>query len=97
MASINPFIYFKGNCKEAMTFYQAILGGELQLLTGGETLTGICHPEMRDLIFYSRISVGQTFLQVARGALVMCKWKKSRAAKPSRGCTNLFCTHLPLP
>ncbi|MEI7586978.1 VOC family protein [Runella sp.] len=31
MVQINPYLNFNGNCKEAMTFYQSCLGGELTL------------------------------------------------------------------
>jgi len=33
MAQINPYLVFNGNCREAMVFYQACLGGELTLQT----------------------------------------------------------------
>lgn len=32
MTQINPYLTFSGNCREAMTFYQECLGGELTLL-----------------------------------------------------------------
>jgi PhnB protein len=31
MVQINPYLNFNGNCREAMTFYQSCLGGELTL------------------------------------------------------------------
>ena len=31
MASLSPYLTFNGNCREAMTFYQHCLGGELDL------------------------------------------------------------------
>jgi PhnB protein len=31
MNSINPYVCFNGRCREAMTFYQQCLGGELEL------------------------------------------------------------------
>ncbi|ARS41113.1 VOC family protein [Sphingobacteriaceae bacterium GW460-11-11-14-LB5] len=37
MASINSYLTFNGNCREAMTFYQNCLGGELTLETIGES------------------------------------------------------------
>ncbi|MBO9675200.1 MAG: VOC family protein [Sphingobacteriaceae bacterium] len=37
MASINSYLTFNGNCREAMTFYQECLGGELTLETIGES------------------------------------------------------------
>ncbi len=33
MTSINPYITFNGQCREAMEFYQQALGGELELKT----------------------------------------------------------------
>ena len=35
--SINAYLHFDGNCRQAMTFYQHCLGGELALQTVGET------------------------------------------------------------
>jgi PhnB protein len=37
MAQMIPYLNFNGNCKEAMTFYKDILGGELTLQTVGES------------------------------------------------------------
>jgi len=37
MANINSYLTFSGNCKEAMTFYQNCLGGELTFQTIGES------------------------------------------------------------
>ena len=34
--TVAPYIFFQGNCREAMEFYQKALGGELKLLTNGE-------------------------------------------------------------
>ena len=37
MASkLNPYITFQGNAREALTFYQAVLGGDLAVNTYGE-------------------------------------------------------------
>ena len=38
MASINLYLTFNGNCREAMTFYQECLGGELTFETIGESV-----------------------------------------------------------
>src|SRR5690349_13349663 len=37
MAQLNPYIFFSGNCRDAMTFYQSCLGGELNIQTVGES------------------------------------------------------------
>jgi PhnB protein len=37
MASkLNPYLNFDGSCREAMEFYQSVLGGELEVNTFGE-------------------------------------------------------------
>ncbi|MFN8345354.1 MAG: VOC family protein [Spirosomataceae bacterium] len=33
---LNPYLFFGGNCREAMAFYRSIFGGELTLTTFGE-------------------------------------------------------------
>ncbi len=38
MTQINPYLNFNGQCREAMTFYQACLGGELMLHKIAESL-----------------------------------------------------------
>ncbi len=37
MTQINAYMHFNGNCREAMQFYQECFGGELVLLTVGES------------------------------------------------------------
>lgn len=37
MNQLQAYLHFDGNCRQAMTFYQQCLGGELALQTVGET------------------------------------------------------------
>jgi len=37
MKQISAYMHFNGNCREAMLFYQTCLGGELNLLSVGES------------------------------------------------------------
>ncbi len=37
LSQLNPYLTFNGNCREAMTFYQECLGGELTLQSVGES------------------------------------------------------------
>jgi PhnB protein len=34
---LNPYVSFNGNAREAMEFYQSVLGGELNVMTFGES------------------------------------------------------------
>jgi PhnB protein len=36
MIQTNPYLFFKGNCREAMGFYKSIFGGELTITTYGD-------------------------------------------------------------
>lgn len=36
MTTLNPYLGFRDNAKDAMTFYQAVFGGELAMSTFGE-------------------------------------------------------------
>lgn len=51
MKQLNPYLIFSGNCKEAMTFYQTCLGGEIALMqTFGESPIEV-PPEHQHRIF----------------------------------------------
>jgi PhnB protein len=57
MATLNPYLHFAGNCREAMEFYKDSLGGELRIQVVGdspaaqhmppETHTSVMHAELR--------------------------------------------------
>ncbi len=53
MAQLNPYLRFGGKCKEAMTFYQECLGGDLVMLTVGESPQAALMPGKEDLVFHS--------------------------------------------
>jgi PhnB protein len=36
MKNLKPYLFFNGNCKPAMEFYQKTLGGDLQVFTAGQ-------------------------------------------------------------
>lgn len=45
MAQLNSYLTFNGNCKDAMLFYKACLGGELELQTIADSPIGERLPE----------------------------------------------------
>lgn len=56
MAKIIAYLTFNGNCRQAMTFYQRCLGGELYLQTVGDSpLAEELPPGMRDFILHSSL------------------------------------------
>src|SRR5271169_5522167 len=54
MTQLNAYLRFNGNCREAMTFYQACLGGELTIQTVGESpMAGQMPPSTKDNVIHS--------------------------------------------
>ena len=59
MAQINAYLHFNGNCREAMTFYQECLGGELTMQTVAETPTASqMPPEAQQQIMHANLTRG---------------------------------------
>lgn len=54
---LNPYLFFDGNCREAMGFYHHIFGGKLELLTYGE-IDSSCPPSKKDQIMHANLMGG---------------------------------------
>ncbi|MDQ2834718.1 MAG: VOC family protein [Acidobacteriota bacterium] len=63
MKGIHVYLNFDGNCREAMTFYKAALGGELQMMTFGETKQGDAKDS--DRIMHARLTVGPVVMMAS--------------------------------
>src|SRR5919197_876388 len=60
---LNPYLVFDGQCKEAFTFYERVLGGKLEMQTHGDSpMAGQTPPEWRDRILHARLVVGDQVL-----------------------------------
>lgn len=56
---IQSYLTFNGNCREAMTFYQSCLGGELKLQTIGESpLSDQMPAKMKECILHATLTRG---------------------------------------
>lgn len=56
MSTINSYLRFNGNCKEAMSFYKDCLGGELTMQKVGESpMAGNMPQEMQDKIMHATL------------------------------------------
>ncbi len=54
MAKLSPYLRFNGNCREAMEFYKECLGGELTIMTMGESpMASQVPPEMKNRVMHS--------------------------------------------
>ncbi|MDG7006819.1 MAG: VOC family protein [Nitrososphaerota archaeon] len=56
-STLNPYLNFGGNAKEAMKFYHLVLGGELNMQTFGEAKLAQT-PREKDLIVHATLKSG---------------------------------------
>ena len=60
------YLTYNGNCREAMTFYQECLGGELFLQTIGESpMADQMPPSMKDCILHSTLTKGALIIMAS--------------------------------
>ena len=66
MATITSYLTFNGNCREAMTFYQECLGGELRFQTMGDSPLGDRLPaDMQQFILHATLRHNQLVLMAS--------------------------------
>ncbi len=66
MRQLNAYLRFDGNCREAMSFYQECLGGELKWTTAGETPMGAqLPPDAQRRIMHSTLTIGPCVLSAS--------------------------------
>jgi len=73
--TVNPYVFFRGNCKEAMEFYKSVFGGELDLKTYKEA--GIPNSPMPDdKIMHAELSAENITLMASDTAKASAKAAK---------------------
>jgi PhnB protein len=67
MARLNPYLSFNNNCREAMTFYNDCLGGELALQKVSEmpSMASQMPPEFGDRILHSVLTSGDIVIMAS--------------------------------
>jgi PhnB protein len=66
MNALHPYIDFGGKCREAMTFYKDVFGGELVFSSFGEF--GMDMPnEMKNLVMHSELKANGLILHASDG------------------------------
>ena len=64
MKSIDPYLLFNGNCRQAMEFYRDCLGADLNILTYAEGPGD--HPdEVKDKIMHARLAKGPVVIMAS--------------------------------
>lgn len=65
--SLTSYLTFGTNCREAMNFYKGILGGDLQLMTMGESPMEDLPPQAKDLIMHAYLQTPGFALMASDG------------------------------
>lgn len=68
MKQITPYLFFEGNCKEAMTYYHEVFGGDLSVMKISDAPEADAEnmPENKDLVMHAAITVnGQLVLMAS--------------------------------
>jgi len=68
MAQLSPYLQFSDKCREAMSFYQACFGGELNIQTVGESpIAAEMPPEAHGTVLHSQLTARNGLILMASG------------------------------
>ncbi|NKF34138.1 VOC family protein, partial [Pseudomonas sp. BGM005] len=56
MANLNPYLSFRTEARQAMEFYQGVLGGELVITVFGEFPDMVQNPDQKDLVMHAQLT-----------------------------------------
>lgn len=65
MATLNPYLFFNGNCREVMNYYKDILGGTLELQTVGESPVAAQMPDKKDQVLHCMLTSGSIIIMAS--------------------------------
>ena len=84
---LNPYLSFAGNCREALTFYQSCLGGELNLQAFADSPMGEQLPEeARQGIMHGCLSTGALTLMASDAGCMQEKLSPGNAVSLCLNC-----------
>ena len=63
--AFRPYLFFGGNCREALTAYQQVFGGELTLLTMKDVPGETPPPDQADMIIHAALMIGEELLMAS--------------------------------
>lgn len=88
MNSINPYIGFNGKCREAMTFYQECLGGELELQQVAGSPMEQSWTGAMDQVFHSSLTINGVQILMGSDMTDQAGYIKGTNIALAMGCSN---------
>lgn len=67
MESISPYLFFQGNCEEAINFYHNCLGGEIAIQKFGDTEMPV-EEEYKNKVMHAELTIGELKIMFSDGA-----------------------------
>lgn len=66
---IEPYLFFEGNCEEALNFYRAALGAEVTFLMRFKESPdpGMCRPGFEEKVMHANLRIGDTTVMASDG------------------------------
>ncbi|WP_431074233.1 VOC family protein [Microbacterium phyllosphaerae] len=65
MANLNPYLSFRTEARQAMEFYQSVLGGELDINVFGEFPDMVQNPDQKDLVMHAQLTTDDGLVLMA--------------------------------
>ncbi|GAA4319956.1 VOC family protein [Compostibacter hankyongensis] len=91
--ALNPYLFFDGNCREAMEFYRQVFGGDLYMQTFGE-VNDSCPEAMKDSIMHARLASDEVLLMASdspeEGALGTGRISLALGGTDEKGLRRIF-------
>jgi PhnB protein len=66
MMRADPYLFFHGQCAEALEFYRKTLGAEIELLVRFGDIPGF-RPETKDNVMHAALRIGETVVLASDG------------------------------
>ncbi len=71
MARLRPYLFFNGNCREAIEFYHSTFGGKLELQTVGESpMATSMPPETHKNVLHAALFIKEDFCIFASDSMM---------------------------
>lgn len=65
MATLNPYLSFRTDARQALEFYQGVLGGELEINLFGEFPDMVQDPSQHDLVMHGQLTTSDGMVLMA--------------------------------
>lgn len=89
MKQLSPYLNFENNCREAMTFYKSVFGGDLDLMTiGSSPMAGEMPPETHNNIMHANLKFGNDMSIMASDLMGNDKFVQGNAFNIAVGCSS---------